>query len=248
MYRAHFREEGMTLFKSTAAVVLAFSAAFTLPALAQKKYDTGASDTEIKIGQTIPLSGPASAYGGIGGVQAAYVKMINEQGGIGGRKINLIQYDDSYSPPKTVEQVRKLVESDEVLTTFQIIGTPPNAAVQKYLNEKKVPQLLASTGATRFTDPKNFPWTMGFNPNYFVEGRIYGQYIIKNHPNAKIGILYQNDDLGKDYLNGIKEGLGDKAATMIVAEASYETTDPTVDSQILKIKNAGTTLFFSSST
>jgi branched-chain amino acid transport system substrate-binding protein len=218
------------------------------PALAQKKYDTGATDTEIKIGQTNPFSGPASAYATIGKTQAAYVKMINDQGGVNGRKINLIQYDDAYSPPKTVEQVRKLVESDEVLLTFQVLGTPGNAAVQKYLNSKKVPQLFAATGASRFTDPKNFPWTMGFNPNYFVEGRIYGQYIIKNHPNAKIGILYQNDDLGKDYINGIKAGLGDKAASMIVAEASYEVSDPTIDSQILKIKDAGADLFFSAST
>jgi branched-chain amino acid transport system substrate-binding protein len=225
------------------AIALSISSAY-----AQKKYDTGATDTEIKIGQTIPLSGPASAYGTIGKAQAAYMKMINDQGGVNGRKINLIQYDDAYSPPKTVEQVRKLVESDEVLLTFQLIGTPPNAAVQKYLNIKKVPQLFAATGASRFTDPKNFPWTLGFNPNYFVEGRIYGQYILKNYPNAKIGILYQNDDLGKDYLNGIKDGLGNKAATMIVAEASYELTDPTVDSQILKLKSAGADLFFSAST
>ena len=157
------------------------------------------------------------------------MKMINDQGGVNGRKINLIQYDDAYSPPKAVEQVRKLVESDEVLLTFQLLGTPSNAAVQKYLNSKKVPQLFAATGASKFTDPKNFPWTMGFNPNYFVEGRIYGQYILKEHPNAKIGVLYQNDDLGKDYLNGIKSGLGDKAAKMIVAEASYEVSDPTID-------------------
>ena len=218
------------------------------PALAQKKYDTGASDTEIKIGQTNPFSGPASAYATIGKTQAAYIKMINDQGGVNGRKINLIQYDDAYSPPKAVEQVRKLVESDEVLLTFQLLGTPSNAAVQKYLNAKKVPQLFAATGASRVTDPKNFPWTMGFNPNYFVEGRIYGQYIIKNHPNAKIGILYQTDDLGKDYLNGIKAGLGDKAASMIVAEASYEVSDPTIDSQILKIKDAGADLFFSATT
>ena len=163
----------MSQFGKTAALAAVLGAALAMPALAQKKYDTGASDTEIKIGQTIPLSGPASAYGSIGKVQAAYIRMINEQGGIGGRKINLIQYDDAYSPPKTVEQVRKLVEGDEVLTTFQIIGTPPNAAVQKYLNEKKVPQLLASTGATRFTDPKNFPWTIAFNPNYQAEGHIY---------------------------------------------------------------------------
>jgi branched-chain amino acid transport system substrate-binding protein len=227
------------------AVAIALSAS---SAYAQKKYDTGANDTEIKIGQTVPFSGPASAYATIGKAQAAYINMINEQGGVNGRKINLIQYDDAYSPPKAVEQVRKLVESDEVLLTFQIIGTPSNAAVQKYLNSKKVPQLFAATGASKFTDPKNFPWTMGFNPNYFVEGRIYGQYILKQYPNAKVGVLYQNDDLGKDYLNGIKAGLGDKAATMVVAEASYETSDPTIDSQILKLKSAGADLFFSAST
>jgi ABC-type branched-subunit amino acid transport system substrate-binding protein len=228
-----------------AALALALSVS---TASAQKKYDTGASDTEIKIGQTNPFSGPASAYATIGKTQAAYMKMINDQGGVNGRKINLIQYDDAYSPPKAVEQTRKLVESDEVLLTFQLLGTPSNAAVQKYLNSKKVPQLFAATGASKFTDPKNFPWTMGFNPNYFVEGRIYGQYIIKEYPNAKIGVLYQNDDLGKDYLNGIKAGLGDKAAKMIVAEASYEVSDPTIDSQILKIKDAGADLFFSATT
>ena len=227
------------------ALTVALSAS---SAYAQKKYDTGATDTEIKIGQTVPFSGPASAYATIGKAQAAYIKMVNDQGGVNGRKINLIQYDDAYSPPKAVEQVRKLVEGDEVLATFQIIGTPPNAAVQKYLNAKKVPQLFAATGASKFTDPKNFPWTLGFNPNYFVEGRIYGQYIIKTYPNAKVGVLYQNDDLGKDYLNGIKAGLGDKAASMVVAEASYEVSDPTIDSQILKIKDAGADLFFSAST
>jgi branched-chain amino acid transport system substrate-binding protein len=227
------------------AVAIALSAS---SAYAQKKYDTGATDTEIKIGQTNPFSGPASAYATIGKTQAAYIKMINDQGGVNGRKINLIQYDDAYSPPKAVEQVRKLVESDEVLLTFQLLGTPSNAAVQKYLNTKKVPQLFAATGASRFTDPKNFPWTMGFNPNYFVEGRIYGQYIIKEYPNAKIGILYQNDDLGKDYLNGIKAGLGDKAAKMVLTEASYEVSDPTIDSQILKIKDSGADLFFSATT
>ncbi len=232
-------------FVATAAVALALSAS---SASAQKKYDTGATDTEIKIGQTVPFSGPASAYASIGKAQAAYFKMINEQGGVNGRKINLIQYDDGYSPPKAVEQVRKLVESDEVLLTFQIIGTPSNAAVQKYLNAKKVPQLFAATGASKFTDPKNFPWTLGFNPNYFVEGRIYGQYILKNYPNAKVGILYQNDDLGRDYLNGIKAGLGDKAAAMIVADASYEMTDPTVDSQILKLRAAGADVLFDAST
>jgi len=237
----------------TGILHLATATALTLAlsisaASAQKKYDPGASDTEIKVGQTMPFSGPASAYSSIGKTQAAYFKMINDQGGINGRKINLIQYDDAYSPPKAVEQIRKLVESDEVLLTFQIIGTPVNAAVQKYLNAKKVPQLFAATGASRFTDPKNFPWTMGFNPNYFVEGRIYGQYVLKEHPNAKIGVLYQNDDLGKDYLNGLKAGLGDKAAKMIVTEASYEVSDPTVDSQVLKIKDAGADLFFSATT
>ncbi|MBR1176890.1 ABC transporter substrate-binding protein [Bradyrhizobium sp. KB893862 SZCCT0404] len=236
---------GMLHLAMATALTLALSIS---AANAQKKYDPGASDTEIKVGQTMPFSGPASAYSSIGKTQAAYFKMINDQGGINGRKINLIQYDDAYSPPKAVEQIRKLVESDEVLLTFQIIGTPVNAAVQKYLNAKKVPQLFAATGASRFTDPKNFPWTMGFNPNYFVEGRIYGQYILKEHPNAKIGVLYQNDDLGKDYLNGLKAGLGDKAAKMIVTEASYEVSDPTVDSQVLKIKDAGADLFYSATT
>jgi branched-chain amino acid transport system substrate-binding protein len=237
----------MSQFGKTAAIAAVLSAALAMPASAQKKYDTGASDTEIKIGQTIPLSGPASAYGGIGRVQAAYIKMINEQGGIGGRKINLIQYDDSYSPPKTVEQVRKLVEGDEVLTTFQIIGTPPNAAVQKYLNDRKVPQLLASTGATRFTDPKNFPWTIAFNPNYQSEGHIYAKFILANYPNAKIGILYQNDDLGKDYVKGLKDALGDKAS-MIIAEKSYELSDPTVDSQMVTLKASGADLFYNITT
>ncbi len=216
-------------------------------AQAQKKYDPGASDTAIKVGQTVPLSGPASAYAVIGKTQAAYMRMINDQGGINGRKVELIQYDDAYSPPKTVEQTRRLVESDEVLLTFQIIGTAPNVAVQKYLNAKKIPQLFAATGAARFTDPKNFPWTMGFNPSYLVEGRIYAQYLLKNHPNAKIGVLYQNDDLGKDYLAGLKAGLGDKAS-MVVAETSYEITEPTIDSQILRLRDAGADVLFSATT
>ncbi|MGA7807517.1 ABC transporter substrate-binding protein, partial [Bradyrhizobium sp.] len=228
-----------------ACVVIALSAT---SAAAQKKFDTGATDTEIKIGQSIPFSGPASAYATVGKVEAAYFRMINDQGGIDGRKINFIQYDNGYNPAKAVEQVRKLVESDEVLFTFQILGTSENAAVQKYLNSKNIPQLYAAVGASRFTDPKNFPWTIAFSPNYFVEGRIYGKYILKKYPNAKIGVLYQNDDFGKDYLNGIKAGLGDKAATMLVAEASYDTTDPTVDSQIVAIKNAGVDLFFSATT
>ena len=232
---------------------LALAAAVTLglsssAALAQKKYDPGASDTEIKIGQTAPFSGPASAYATIAKAQAAYVRMINEQGGVNGRKLNLIQYDDAYSPPKTVEQVRKLVESDEVLLTFQLLGTPGNAAVQRYLNQKKVPQLLAGTGADRFSDHANFPWTMGFNPSYQTEGRIYAQYILANHPNAKIGILFQNDDLGRDYVTGLKAGLGDKAKTMIVAETSYELSDPTVNSQMVKLKSSGADLFYNIST
>jgi branched-chain amino acid transport system substrate-binding protein len=239
----------MNLFRSAAAIILALGAAFATPSFAQeKKYDVGASDTEIKVGQTIPLSGPASAYGGIGRVQAAYIRMINEQGGINGRKINLIQYDDGYSPPKTVENVRKLVEDDEVLTTFQIIGTPPNAAVQKYLNQKKVPQLLASTGATRFTDPKNFPWTIAFNPNYQAEAHIYAKFILANYPTAKIAILYQNDDLGKDYVKGLKDGLGAKASSMIVAEASYELSDPTVNSQMATLQGSGADLFYNITT
>jgi len=238
----------MSRFRLPALAALALAVALASPALAQKKYDQGATDTEIKIGQTTPLSGPASAYGGIGRVQAAYFRMLNEKGGINGRKINFIQYDDAYNPPKAVEQVRRLVENDGVLTTFQIIGTPSNAAVQKYLNEKKVPQLLASTGATRFTDPKNFPWTLAYNPNYQSEAHIYAKYILENHPNAKIAILYQNDDLGKDYVKGLKDGLGDKAKSMIVAEASYELSDPTIDAQMVKLKSSGADLFYNMST
>jgi ABC-type branched-subunit amino acid transport system substrate-binding protein len=230
---------------AASALALALSAS---SAFAQKKYDSGASDTEIKVGQTAPFSGPASAYATIAKAQAAYVKMVNDAGGVNGRKVNLIQYDDAYSPPKTVEQVRKLVESDEVLLTFSMVGTPGNSAVQKYLNTKKVPQLFAATGASKFTDPKNFPWTMAYNPSYLSESRIYARYILANHPNAKIGILYQNDDSGRDYVTGLKAGLGDKAATMIVAEASYETSDPTVDSQIVKLKTVGVDLVFDAST
>jgi branched-chain amino acid transport system substrate-binding protein len=236
---------GILHLATATALTLALSIS---AANAQKKYDPGASDTEIKVGQTMPFSGPASAYSSIGKTEAAYFKMINDQGGINSRKINLIQYDDAYSPPKAVEQIRKLVESDEVLLTFQIIGTPSNAAVQKYLNSRKVPQLFSAASALRFSDPKNFPWTMGYDLNNFVEGRIYGQYILKEYPNAKVGVLYQNDDFGKDYLNGIKSGLGDKAAKMVVAEASYEVSDPTVDSQILRIKDSGADLFFSATT
>jgi ABC-type branched-subunit amino acid transport system substrate-binding protein len=252
--RRHIREgnamtnSGFTTSFSHLLAASALAIALSTPALAQKKYDPGATDGEIKVGQTVPFSGPASAYASIGKAQAAYFKMINEQGGINGRKVTLIQYDDAYSPPKAVEQVRKLVESDEVLLTFQIIGTPSNAAVQKYLNQKQVPQLFAATGASRFTDPKNFPWTMGYNPNYQTEGRIYAKYILKNHPGAKVAILWQNDDLGRDYVAGIKSGLGDKAASMIVADASYELSDPTIDSQVVKLKSSGADVLFNAST
>ena len=235
----------MTMMKWAAG--LALGAMLAAPAYAQKKYDTGASDTEIKIGQTNPYSGPASAYGLVGKTQAAYFKMINETGGVNGRKINFISYDDAYNPPKTVEQTRKLVEADEVLLTFQGLGTPAQAAVQKYLNDKKIPQLLVSSGATRFTDPKNFPWTMAYNPNYQSEGHIYAQLVLKQYPNAKIGILMQNDDFGKDYVKGFKDALGAKA-NMIVSEATYEVSDPTVDSQMVKLKNSGADLFFNVST
>ncbi|MGE0749441.1 MAG: ABC transporter substrate-binding protein [Variibacter sp.] len=218
------------------------------PALAQKKYDTGASDTEIKIGNTNPYSGPASAYGLIGKTIDAYFKKVNAEGGINGRKINFISYDDAYSPPKAVEQVRKLVESDEVLLVFQPLGTPSNTAIQKYMNAKKVPQLFVATGATKWGDYKHFPWTMGWQPTYQSEGHIYAQFLLKNHPNSKIAILYQNDDYGKDYVKGLKDGLGDKAKAMIVAEAPYETSDPTVDSQIINLKASGADVFFNVTT
>ena len=212
-------------------------------ALAQKKYDTGASDTEIKIGNIMPYSGPASAYGIIGRTEAAYFKKINDAGGINGRKINFISYDDAYSPPKAVEQARKLVESDEVLLIFNSLGTPPNSAIQKYMNSKKVPQLFVATGATKWNDPKDFPWTMGWQPNYQSETQIYAKYILKNMPNAKIAVLYQNDDYGKDYLKGLKDGLGQKAASMIVAEESFETSQPTIDSNIVKLKASNADVF-----
>jgi ABC-type branched-subunit amino acid transport system substrate-binding protein len=230
------------------AALMACAVLVTAPANAQKKYDPGASDTEIKIGQTMAFSGPASPYATIGKAEAAYFRMINERGGINGRKINLIAYDDGYNPAKTVEQTRKLVESDEVLLMFGSLGTAHNAAVQKYLNDKKVPQLFVATGGARFSDPVNFPWTMAANPSYQTEARIYGRHILANHPNAKIGILYQNDDLGKDYIIGLKQALGDKAASMIVAEAAYEPTDPTIDSQIVRLKSAGADVFYDIST
>ena len=217
-------------------------------AMAQKKYDTGATDTEIKIGNIMPYSGPASAYGVIGKTIDAYFKKVNAEGGINGRKINFISYDDGYSPPKAVEQTRKLVESDEVLLMFNPLGTPGNTAIQKYLNSKKVPQLFVATGATKWNDPKNFPWTMGWQPNYQTEGQIYARYILKEKPDAKIAVLYQNDDYGKDYLKGLKDGLGDKAKSMIVAESSYEVSEPTIDSHIVKLKSSGADVFFNVAT
>jgi len=221
------------------------AAALASPAtLAQKKYDPGASDAEIRIGNTNPYSGPASAYGTIGKTIAAYFKMLDDQGGINGRKINFISYDDAYSPPKTVEMVRKLVEQDNVLFVFQTLGTPSNTAIHKYMNMKKVPQLHVATGASKWNDPKNFPWTMGWQPNYQTEARIYAKHILQTRPDVKIGVLYQNDDYGKDYLKGLKDGLGDKAAKMIVAEVSYEVSDPTVDSQIVQLQASGANVFF----
>src|SRR3989440_5545599 len=221
---------------------LAVIAASSSGALAQKKYDTGATDTEIKIGNIMPYSGPASAYGVIGKTEEAYFKKINAEGGISGRKINFISYDDGYSPPKAVEQVRKLVESDEVLLVFNSLGTPSNSAIQKYLNAKKVPQLFVATGATKWNDPKHFPWTMGWQPRYQSEARIYAKYLMKEKPDGKIAILFQNDDFGKDYLKGLKDGLGAKAS-MIIAEESYETTEPTIDSHIVKMKSTGADVF-----
>jgi branched-chain amino acid transport system substrate-binding protein len=216
-------------------------------ALAQKKYDAGASDTEIKVGNMGPYSGPNSAASSIPKTMTAYFKKINAEGGINGRKINFVSYDDAYSPPKAVEQVRKLVESDEVLVVFGTMGTAVNTAIQRYLNQKQIPQLFVIAGATKFNDPKNFPWTMSWQPSYQTEARIYAQYILKEKPNAKIAVLYQNDDYGKDYLKGLKDGLGDKAS-MIVAEASYETTEPTIDSQIVKLKASGADVFFNFAT
>jgi branched-chain amino acid transport system substrate-binding protein len=229
-----------------AAALLGGAALAASPAAAQKKYDPGASDTEIKIGNTNPYSGPASAYGVIGKTITAYFNKVNAEGGINGRKINFISYDDGYSPPKTVEQARKLVESDEVLLLFQTLGTPCNTAIQKYMNAKKVPQLFVATGATKWNDPKNFPWTMGWQPNYQSEGHIYAQYLLKNHPNGKVGILYQNDDYGKDYVKGLKDGLNGKLP--IVSEQPYETTDPTVDSQMINLKASGADVFFNVTT
>ncbi len=232
--------------------LLAAAAAFTLlasqNAFAQKKYDTGATDSEIKIGNVEAYSGPASAYGVIGKTEEAYFKMVNEAGGVNGRKINFISYDDGYSPPKTVEQIRKLIESDEVFLVFNALGTPTQTAVQKYHNAKKVPQLFLATGASKWNDPKDFPWTMGFQPSYRVEARIFAKYILKNKPDAKVAIFYANDDFGKDYVAGLKEIFADKASSLIVAEESYETTEPSIDSHIVKLKGIGADVFVNIST
>ena len=230
------------------AIATLLATALASSASAQKKYDPGATDTEIKLGNIMPYSGPASAYATIGKTEAAYFNKLNSEGGINGRKINFISYDDGYSPPKTVEQARKLVESDEVLLIFNPLGTPGNTAIQKYMNAKKVPQLFISTGAAKWNDPKNFPWTMGWQPSYQTEARIYAAYILKNHPGKTIGVLYQNDDFGKDYVVGLREGLGDQASKLIVIESSYETSTPTVDSQVLQIKGSNPDIFINIST
>jgi branched-chain amino acid transport system substrate-binding protein len=223
-------------------LMAALGLAVTLgPAAAQTP---GVTATEVKVGNTNPYSGPASAYGTIGKALGAYFKKVNDEGGINGRKINYVTYDDSYSPPKAVEMVRKLVEQDEVAVLFQTLGTPTNTAIHKYVNAQKVPHLFVATGATKWNDPKNFPWTMGFQPNYQTEGRIYAAYILKNFPDAKIGVLYQNDDYGKDYRKGLHDGLGEAAKKMIVLEQTYEVTDPTIDSQIVNLKNSGANVFF----
>jgi branched-chain amino acid transport system substrate-binding protein len=230
----------------SALIVLGLAALAASPAAAQKKYDPGASDREIKIGNFVPYSGPASAYGVNGKTIAAYFNKINAEGGINGRRINFITYDDGYSPPKAVEQARKLVESDEVLLLFYSLGTPSNSAIQKYMNAKKVPQLFVATGATKWNDPKHFAWTMGWAPSYQGEGHIYAQYLLEHHPNGKIGILYQNDDYGKDYLKGLSDGL--RGRIPIVAEYPYETADPTVDSQVVALKASGADIFFNVTT
>jgi len=231
----------------TATIAFAIASGVT-SANAQKKYDTGATDATIKIGNIMPYSGPASAYATIGKTEAAYFKKINSEGGINGRQIEFISYDDTYSPPKTVGQARKLVESDEVLLVFNPLGTPGNTAIQKYMNTKKVPQLFVSTGAAKWNDPKDHPWTMGWQPSYQVEARIYAKYILQNYPGKTIGVLYQNDDFGKDYLIGLKDGLGDQAGKLIVVEAPYETSSPTVDSQVVQIKGANPDIFFNIAT
>ena len=224
------------------AATLIATATLAPAAYAQKSYGPGVTDTEIKIGNIMPYSGPASSYGSIGKTEAAYFKMINDKGGINGRKINFISYDDGYSPPKTVEQTRKLVESDEVLLIFNPLGTAGNTAIQKYLNERKVPQLFVATGASKWNEPKTFPWTMGWQPSYQAEGRIYAQYILKNIPDAKIAILSQNDDFGKDYVKGFMDGLDGKLKPVL--HLTYEVGDPSIDSQMVRLKDSGANVFY----
>jgi branched-chain amino acid transport system substrate-binding protein len=229
--------------KFLAGVSAATALSASRVAFGQKKYDTGATDSEIKIGHTNPYSGPASSYSSIGKLHQAYFRMVNETGGINGRKVNFISYDDGYQPPKTVEMIRKLVEEDQVLACFNMTGTPCNSAIHKYLNTKKVPQLYVATGASKWGNPKDFPWTMGYQPDYHTEGIIYAKHILSNVKDARIGVLYQNDDYGKDYFNGIKDGLA-KEAGRLVKVVTYESTDPTVDSQIIELKNSGANVFY----
>ncbi|WP_441238628.1 ABC transporter substrate-binding protein [Bradyrhizobium sp. 930_D9_N1_4] len=240
----------MTVVRSQVAAIfaaLALCTAMSCPALAQKKYDSGASDTEIKIGNIMPYSGPASAYAAIGKAEEAYFNKVNAEGGINGRKIKFISYDDGYSPPKTVEQARKLVESDGVLLIFGSLGTSTNGAIRKYMNEKKVPQLFVASGASKWSDPKQYPWTMGWQPSYASEARIYAKYLMKEKPDAKIAVLYQNDDFGKDYLKGLKDGLGPKGS-MITMEDSYDTSEPAIDEHVVKLKASGADVFISITT
>jgi branched-chain amino acid transport system substrate-binding protein len=234
--------------KTVRLIVAAAAASLSVAAWAQKKYDPGADDKEIKVGNLNPYSGPASAYGAIGKAIGAYFDKVNAEGGINGRKVKYISLDDGYNPARSVEQARKLVEEEEVLVLFQPLGTPSNSAIHKYMNGKKVPQLFVATGATKWGDPQNFPYTMGWQPNYQSEAKIYAAHILENKPNAKIGVLYQNDDYGKDYLKGFEDGLGDKAKTMIVSKVTYEVTDPTVDSQMVTLKGSGADTFFNITT
>jgi branched-chain amino acid transport system substrate-binding protein len=230
------------------AAIAAATALAATPAVAQKKYDPGATDKEIKVGNINPYSGPASAYGAIGKAIGAYFAKVNAEGGVNGRQIRYISVDDGYNPARTVEQTRRLVEQEEVLLIFQPLGTPPNTAIHKYLNQRKVPQLFVATGATLWGDPKNFPWTMGWQPSYQSEAKVFAQHILETKPNAKIGILMQNDDYGRDYLKGFEDGLGDKAKSMIVSRVTYEVTDPTVDSQMVTLKSSGADTFFNITT
>ena len=242
--------ERRTLLKAGLALgALQFASPFVLDAAAaEKKYGPGATDSQIKIGNIMPYSGPASAYAVIGKTETAYFQKVNDEGGINGRKIDFVSYDDGYSPPKTFEQARKLVEDDGVLLIFNSLGTPTNSAIRAYMNEKKVPQLFVATGATKWNDPKQFPWTMGWQPSYQIEGRIYAKYILKELPDARIAILYQNDDYGKDYIKGLKDGLGAKAKSMVVGEQSYETTQPTINSEVVTLQATGANVFFNVTT